>query len=83
MAHTQRIFRKDVPRNKNQESRNKVIPDIIVGKIKKNAGKRKIAAYGWSEKTSDELRLKGIDIEKCFTGNKNLLEQDKKSFLLI
>lgn len=57
-----------------------MIPNTVVNIIKKNAGKRKISAYGWNEKLSDELRINGVDIEKCFTGNLDLLNRDKDFF---
>ena len=50
-----------------------MIADITVNKIRANAGKRKIAALGWNEKYNEDLSMKGLDIVRCFTGNRNIL----------
>ncbi|MCI6580950.1 MAG: hypothetical protein MSH15_02990 [Oscillospiraceae bacterium] len=57
-----------------------MIADITVNKIRANAGKRKIAALGWNEKYNEDLSMKGLDIVRCFTGNRNIIEKNTDFF---
>ncbi len=60
-----------------------MISDIIINKIQTKAGKRKICALGWNEKSAEELRLKGIDFEKCFTGNNDIIKKNSNFYFNI
>ena len=55
-----------------------MISDVTIGEIIARANTRECVFWGWQNTKFSELKIKGIDIKKVFTGNNKLLNESEQ-----